>query len=344
MAPRGKQRGNAEDNEWPAVRAAYRQMKEMLQLGELDEAKLDRDLQRQYNRFEGRRQRFREGLVDRMREGFAKLGLGDNGKGLKAFEAFSRAVVQSGQEDLLIVSRALLALLSPADAGTAQEMKPIVIAQSFCDLVKSASDRDDPDVDEDGDGVTDEKEADNLWNVLKDRMSEEYSRTQGGFARFMYGNTSPHSRRMIQLAFNRRNSFPKVLVAQSMVGREGLNLHEACRIVVMLHPEWNPGVAEQQIGRVDRVASHWSMTLKRAIGAGLSGERLPRIEVRPVIFRGTYDEHNWNVLRERWDDLRAQLHGIVVPDRFADCDEESRRIIETIAQTGPSFSPLSICK
>ncbi len=340
----GTQRGSADESEWPAVRAAHRQLKDLLRSGELDEAQLDRDLQRQYNRFESRRQRFRERLVDRMREGFTKLGLGENDKYLKAFEAFRRSVAQAGQQDLLLVSRALLELLSPTDAGIAQEIEPTVLAQSFCDLIKSASDRDDPDVDEDGDGVTDVEKADILWSMLKGRINEEYSRTQGSFARFMYGNTSPHSRRMIQLAFNRQNIFPKVLVAQSMVGREGLNLHKACRIVVMLHPEWNPGVAEQQIGRVDRVASHWSMALQQAIDAGLSGERLPRIEVRPVIFRGTYDEHNWSVLRERWDDLRAQLHGIVVPDRFADQDEESKRIIESIAQTAPSFSPLPICR
>ena len=48
----------------------------------------------------------------------------------------------------------------------------------------------------------------------------------------MYGGTAPATRRLVQLAFNRPNSFPRVLVAQSMVGREGLNLHRACRIVV----------------------------------------------------------------------------------------------------------------
>jgi hypothetical protein len=39
------------------------------------------------------------------------------------------------------------------------------------------------------------------------------------------------------------------------VGREGLNLHESCRIVVQFHAEWNPAVIEQQIGRVDRKGS-----------------------------------------------------------------------------------------
>lgn len=59
----------------------------------------------------------------------------------------------------------------------------------------------------------------------------------------------------VQLAFNRSHSMPRVLVAQSMAGREGLNLHRACCHVLLLHPEWNPGVVEQQIGRIDRVCS-----------------------------------------------------------------------------------------
>jgi hypothetical protein len=129
-------------------------------------------------------------------------------------------------------------------------------------------------------------------------------------------------------------------VAQSLVGREGLNLHESCRIVVLLHPEWNPGVVEQQIGRVDRVNSRWAKALRQAIDAGRVGADLPRIEIRPIIFKGTYDEHNWNVLRERWDDLRAQLHGEAVPARLrASEDDEGRAILDEIAAVRPNFSP-----
>ena len=156
----------------------------------------------------------------------------------------------------------------------------------------------------------------------------------------MYGETKPQTRRMIQLAFNRPNSFPRVLVAQSLVGREGLNLHESCRIVVLLHPEWNPGVVEQQIGRVDRVNSRWAKAVRQAIDDGMKGADLPRIEIRPIIFKGTYDEHNWNVLHERWDDLRAQLHGEAVPARLrASEDEEGRAILDEISAARPNFSP-----
>jgi hypothetical protein len=125
-----------------------------------------------------------------------------------------------------------------------------------------------------------------------------------------------------------------VLVAQSLVGREGLNLHQACRTVVLLHPEWNPAVVEQQIGRVDRVGSRWETLMKSHEGA-----EPPRIKVRPIVFRGTYDEHNWRVLRERWDDYRAQLHGEPVPSRFALDDPEGGELIKQLESRAPNFSP-----
>ena len=187
---------------------------------------------------------------------------------------------------------------------------------TFCQLIEAVCDRDDAD---DDDHEIDADEATELWDEIEARLRSEYTRTQGGFARLMYGGTSPESRRMIQLAFNRAKSFPRVLVAQSLVGREGLNLHKSCRIVVLLHPEWNPGVVEQQIGRVDRVDSRWCNELKKAIDSETPADQLPRIEVRPVIFRGTYDEHNWKVLRERWDNLRAQLHGDVISPEIRKC-------------------------
>lgn len=128
-------------------------------------------------------------------------------------------------------------------------------------------------------------------------------------------------------------------MAQSLVGREGLNLHEACRTVVLSHPEWNPGVVEQQIGRVDRVGSHWSRRLALAIENGMRDADLPRIDVHPVVFGGTYDAENWRVLRERWDDLRAQLHGVPVPARLAGNDAEATALIADISATAPNFAP-----
>jgi hypothetical protein len=156
----------------------------------------------------------------------------------------------------------------------------------------------------------------------------------------MYGGTEQSTRRLLQLAFNRPNSFPRVLVAQSTVGREGLNLHLACKTVILMHPEWNPGVVEQQIGRVDRVGSHWSRRLNEALERGSPAAQLPRINVHPVIFRGTYDEHNWQVLLERWDDLRAQLHGEVIPAREAEGDLEYEEVLAKLQASAPCFSPL----
>ena len=46
------------------------------------------------------------------------------------------------------------------------------------------------------------------------------------------------------------------------------------------------------------------------------------------------------VLQERWDDLRAQLHGEAVPARLrAGEDTEGRTILDEIAAARPNFSP-----
>lgn len=207
---------------------------------------------------------------------------------------------------------------------------------TFCQLIEAVCDKDDGD---DEEHEIDDDKATELWDQIEARLRGEYTRTQGGFARLMNGVTRPESRRMIQLAFNRAKSFPTVLVAQSLVGREGLNLHKSCRIVVLVHPEWNPGVVEQQIGRVDRVDSRWCNELKKALNSQTHADRLPRIEVRPVIFRGTYDEHNWKVLRERWDNLRAQLHGDVISPEFANSNHDDQALFDEISDAAPNFSP-----
>lgn len=283
-----------------------------------------------------RRERFREHLISRIDQGMTEIG----NVGLipkMIFDAFRRSVREATNSpfaehrSLALVSRAILELLGSSDS----DASPLDCARAFCELILAASDRDDADDDSEIDDVR----ADELWQTIEDRLSDEYDRPQGGFARLMYGNTSQASRQMIQLAFNRRHSFPHVLVAQSLVGREGLNLHRACRIVVLLHPEWNPGVVEQQIGRVDRVDSHWCREIKKAIENGMPGDQFPRIEVRPVIFRGTYDEHNWQVLRCRWDELRAQLHGIVITTSEIALDPESKALIDEICYASPDFSP-----
>jgi len=82
-----------------------------------------------------------------------------------------------------------------------------------------------------------------------------------------------------------------VLVAQSPVGREGLNLQKSCRTVVLCQPDWNPGVVEQQVGRVDRMVSLWEEMFTCHIG-----DKPPKILVLSIVFPESYDEHNWAVL------------------------------------------------
>jgi superfamily II DNA or RNA helicase len=342
--PQSKVHGDVAKNtgEWPAVRAAYRQLYRR-ELDEHDARRIDESLAAQYRRLERQRQRFREELVARLEHEFDAPGMQRTipglGRGAAIVAAFRRTVELSpDQDDVAIVARAMTGLLS-TEPG-AEPVPAGALAQAFLDLVRSATTRDQ--FDGDAEAENDEQaRAESLWATVMDRLREEYTRPEGGFARLMNGNTKPESRRMIQLAFNRKNSFPHVLVAQSVVGREGLNLHEACRTVVLLHPEWNPGVVEQQIGRVDRVGSHWSTMLESSIRAGAAPEHCPFIEVRAVIFAGTYDAENWRVLRERWDDLRAQLHGVPVPARLAGSDATLQAIADELGRHAPDFSPNS---
>ena len=130
-----------------------------------------------------------------------------------------------------------------------------------------------------------------------------------------------------------------VLLAQSRDGREGLNLHEAGRTEILLHAEWNPGIVEQQIGRVDRKNSLWLREWRkwRDHGDGLP----PRIRVHPVVVSGTYDDHNWQVLKARWLELRAQLHGDVlrpVPGR-SEVIVDKRTCADRVRRAVPDFSP-----
>lgn len=333
----GERDGNLDNSEWPAVYAAHRQLKCSLSLEEIDGR-----LYTGYNLLRRKREKLREHVIESIEKGLEAMDSGQRIHAILASFKNSARVRASGESDerhpLALVSRAIEELLG----DSATEFEPSDYARAFSELIEAVSDRDEGDTNHDG--QLDEKEARKLWKDLEERLHDEYNRPQGGFARLMFGGTKPESRRMIQLAFNRPKSFPRVLVAQSMVGREGLNLHKACRIVVLLHPEWNPGVVEQQIGRVDRVGSHWASELEKAIEEGTSGDQLPRIEVRPVVFRGTYDEHHWRVLRERWDDLRAQLHGVVIPPRFAEADPESRELIQEIIAAAPNFSPSGLTK
>ena len=192
---------------------------------------------------------------------------------------------------------------------------------------------------------TDEEQEND--SVLQSRLAsylQDFSGREGNFARMMSGTTPPQTRRLLQSAFNRASSWPMVLVTQSRVGREGLNLQEACRTVVMLHAEWNPGIVEQQIGRVDRKGSCWLKDLENWYGH-CEGDP-PRIRIHPVVVSGTYDDHNWQVLKERWMELRAQLHGEVLPHQgtHTAISPELEALRNRIIAATPSFAPWDLCE
>ena len=179
-------------------------------------------------------------------------------------------------------------------------------------------------------------------SVLQSRLAsylQDFSGREGNFARMMSGATQPQTRRLLQSAFNRASTWPMVLLAQSRVGREGLNLHEACRTVVILHAEWNPGIVEQQIGRVDRKGSRWLKDVEEWYGHA-NGDP-PRICIHPVVVSGTYDDHNWQVLKARWMELRAQLHGEVLPHQgtHVPISAELKAFRNRIIAATPTFAP-----
>jgi hypothetical protein len=318
------------ESERPAVEAAHRQLGRSRPL-DFDE--INSALELQYKAREQERRSLRDGLLKSIERGLKGAYMGMRARAL--FEAFKEDVANANEDSrsLAVVARALQDYLAPNS-----NPKPEDFVAGFAAVIDAASDQDEGDTD--GDGNLDPHEAAVVWSEILKRLDEEFGRVEGGFARFMFGETRPATRRLLQLAFNRRHSYPKVLVAQSLVGREGLNLHRACRTVVLLHPEWNPGVVEQQVGRVDRIGSLWEGLLKNAIERGCDdpGE-CPQIEFRPVVFKGTYDEKNWNVLQERWDELRAQLHGIVIPPRLAGRYAGFDTLINEINAAAPNFSP-----
>lgn len=167
-------------------------------------------------------------------------------------------------------------------------------------------------------------------------LLEDDDGRQSLHARLLQGATRWETRRYLQAAFNRPGASPWILIAQSQVGREGLNLHEACRVVVQFHAEWNPAVLEQQIGRVDRKGSLWEQRAQQWLVDGAQGEP-PFVEVRQLIFEGTYDAFQWDRVMRRQHVFDASLFGSLLP---ADAGERvpKERLKELLA-AAPSFRP-----
>lgn len=170
--------------------------------------------------------------------------------------------------------------------------------------------------------------------ALKVLLDDEESR-RSPHARLLQGSTRWETRRYLQAAFNRPGTSPSVLIAQSQVGREGLNLHEACRVVVQFHAEWNPAVLEQQIGRVDRKGSLWEQRATQWL-AGAPGEA-PFIEVRQLVFEGTYDAFQWARVGSRKRVFDASLFGALLSAEALARVPEDR--VQQVLEAAPTFAP-----
>jgi len=371
---------NKDDCEWAAIQAAHKVMHNKGKKRQISLRVLNTRLKRQYDKEQSRRKKFSRTLIAKIERGMARptAELSTTGapegtqtpqfsEAVRAvFQAFRRHDAKSDEADsdrpLTLVSRAVADSLG----NDYNDRSDVKYAEAFSDLVTAASDNDEMDnlagkvseekYEDDSHDYYDDENADNgngasdklqdaVWSNVFQRLKEEYSHLRGGFARLMIGPTRNESRRIIQQAFNRPNSYPRVLVAQSLVGREGLNLHKSCCVVILLHMEWNAGVVEQQIGRVDRVGSLWCQEMEQKVKEpNCKPEDLPRIDVRQVVFSGTYDEQQWQILKSRMDDNRAQLHGVIIPPSTEICDDETKKLAAEIQKVAPNFSPTPKCK
>lgn len=193
----------------------------------------------------------------------------------------------------------------------------------------------DPDPPDDSDEPKSNRET-LSWNRIVEQLKEDLQKNKKGdyvfrmspFAQMMIGDTKPATRRARQGTFNHPSLNPRVLLGQSDVMSEGLNLHRACRTVVLFHLDWNPGRIEQQIGRVDRQNSAWMNACEDALENNVTP---PKLEVYTLAVQGTYDDLRSSVVRERIDLLRAQLFGEVLPaERLVQLPPQAQKLISEI--------------
>ena len=179
------------------------------------------------------------------------------------------------------------------------------------------------------------KREDPRLKSLRELVKDVTTR-QSLHARLLDGGTSWQTRQYMQAAFNRDRSSPHVLIAQSQVGCEGLNLHESCRVVVQFHAEWNPAILEQQIGRVDRKGSLWEQRAQQWLADGAQGEP-PFVEVCQLVFEGTYDAFQWNRVGRRQLLFDASLFGSLLSAETWEGISESQR--DELKDAAPCFDP-----
>jgi hypothetical protein len=68
-------------------------------------------------------------------------------------------------------------------------------------------------------------------------------------------------------------------------------------------------------------------------------QRASKDRSRFILFGKTYDEHRWGVLMQRWRDLRAQLHGVVIAPGEVGDEPAHREIAGTLNWTAPAIAP-----
>lgn len=135
------------------------------------------------------------------------------------------------------------------------------------------------------------------------------------FCSILDGSVSDPKRRRILIRRFNEGTNPQVLIAQSKVGREGLNLHKACKHVVIFNTEWNPAVVEQEIGRVDRICSLWHNEMNKWNDGDPSARgECPKITVDFIVFDETYDRHQFDVFVARRKELSSQLFGALLEE------------------------------
>gem|GEM_PF-1924401 len=177
------------------------------------------------------------------------------------------------------------------------------------------------------------------WPAIVEQLKGDLQKNERGDyvfrmsprAQLLIGDTKPATRRARQSTFNHPRLNPRILLGQSDVMSEGLNLHRACRTVVLFHLDWNPGRIEQQIGRVDRQDSAWMLACQKALADQADAHAIPKLRVYTVAVQGTYDDLRTHVVQARARLLRAQLFGEIVPtDILAQLRPEAQKAVARI--------------
>ena len=168
---------------------------------------------------------------------------------------------------------------------------------------------------------------------LEKDSSGNYQFRMSPFSQVLYGDVKASTRRVRQSTFNNPQLNPQVLIAQSAIASEGLNLHRACRTVLLFHLDWNPGRIEQQIGRVDRQDSVWM----REFAAWAGNGEPPTVDIHTIALAGTYDAARSRVVQQRAKVLRSQLFGEVLPlEQLSHLSEQAQ---EAIGKINIDFRP-----